>query len=185
MTQTLRPSHCSNLVPIGIVSDVARVPYLESELPVNIFRTLAHAPKLADGFSRLGGRLLARTTLDPKMRELVINAISHRLDAPYEWSHHVKPAMDAGATSDELQALKDADLGKLGPLEGAAVAYALKVEANDVAQGDVDSLREVGLSDQQIVELTLLAGFYGMTARFLRAMDVDYDDGAPQGYAIP
>jgi len=166
---------------------VARLPYTESELglPHNIFRLLAHAPEVAKGFSSLGGRLLARTKFDPKVRELVINAIAVRADAPYEWSHHVRAALEAGATKEELQAIKDGDLDSVGERERACIAYALKVEDNTAGEDDVTALRRVGLDDQEIVELTLLAGFYGMTARFLRAMDVDYDEGVPESYAIP
>jgi alkylhydroperoxidase family enzyme len=115
----------------------------------------------------------------------VINAISLKLDSPYEWSHHAKWALDVGASVDDLEALKRGNHDELAPNERTVVDYALKVEANDVKEQDIDALRSIGLDDQEIVELTLVAGFYGMTARFLNAMDVEYDDGAPQDFAIP
>src|SRR5438874_7978084 len=102
--------------------------------------------------------LLARADLDPKLRELVINAISLKLDCDYEWSHHGKWALDVGNTPDDLQALKDNALDKLGDKERTVVSYALKVEANEVTDADVGTLRKVGLDDKQIVELTLTAG---------------------------
>src|SRR4029079_11027618 len=91
-----------------------RVPRLpdadHGELPAfNIFRQLNHAPKVAGAYARMGGMLLARADLDPKLRELVINAISLALDCDYEWSHHGKWALDVGNTPDDLQALKDRD----------------------------------------------------------------------------
>lgn len=166
---------------------MARLPYTETgDLPnFHIFQTLNHAPKVAGAYSRLGGMLLARADLDPKLRELVINAISLALDCDYEWSHHGKWALDVGNTPDDLQALKDGDYSKLGEKERAVVTYALKVEANDVTDADIATLREIGLDDKQIVELTLTAGFYGMTARFLNAMDVEIDEGNPANFAIP
>lgn len=166
---------------------VPRVPYAEENVPVpyNIFRTLAHAPAVAKGFSSMGNRILTETTLDTRVRELVINAISLKLSAPYEWSHHAKWLLDVGGTAEELEALKAGDLERLGSLEGACVAYAYKVEDATVADADVDDLRERGLSDREIVELTILAGFYGMTARFLLAMDVGVDEGNPDGFALP
>src|SRR5438874_5891559 len=98
--------------------------------------------------------LLARSDVDPKLRELVINAISLKLDCDYEWSHHGKWALDVGNTPDELQALKDGDYSKLGPKERTVVEYALKVEANAVTDADVQSLRSIDSDDKQIVELT-------------------------------
>jgi AhpD family alkylhydroperoxidase len=166
---------------------VPRVPYTDpgEQLPLNIFRTINHAPKLAKGYAGLGGRILARTDLDPKLRELVINAISVHLDCPYEWSHHGKWALDVGATPEELEALKAREYSRLGPRERACVEYALKVDANDVSDADVEALRAAGLDERTIVELTLTASFYGMTARFLNAMDVELDEGNPKDFAIP
>jgi uncharacterized peroxidase-related enzyme len=172
---------------MGIVSQMARLPFTDPgrNLNVNIFRVLAHAPEAARGFSSCGSRLLGETKLEPKLRELVIDAISVKLNSPYEWSHHAKWALDVGATPDELEALKSGNHDSLGPLERAVVEYAIKVEDNTVTQDDIDGLKTAGFDEQQIVELTLVAGFYGMTARFLNAMDVEYDEGNPQDFAIP
>lgn len=144
-----------------------------------------NAPAVSKGFSSCGSRLLGQTKVDEKLRELVINAISVKLDCPYEWSHHGKWALDVGATPDELEALKSGDLSSLGSKERAVVEYAHKVEDNTVSEDDIAALREAGFDDQEIVELTVTAGFYGMTARFLNAMDVEYDEGNPQDFAIP
>lgn len=164
-----------------------RVPYREEEaaLPINIFRTLANSEAVAKGFSSLGGRLLNQTKLDVRTRELVINAISVKLNAPYEWSHHAKWLLDNGGTPDELEALKRNDFSGFSPAERACLSYAYKVEDTTVTDADVDALREAGLDDEQIVELTVLAGFYGMTARFLVAMDVPVDKGNPDEFGLP
>jgi 4-carboxymuconolactone decarboxylase len=166
---------------------MARLPFTDpgKNLAVNIFKVMNHAPAGAKGFSSLGSRILGETSVDPKLRELVIDAISVKLDCPYEWSHHAKWALDVGASPDELEALKTNDLSKLGPLERACVSFAQKVDDNTVGDADIEELRKQGLNDQHIVELTLTAGFYGMTARFLNAMDVEYDPGVPENFAVP
>jgi alkylhydroperoxidase family enzyme len=164
-----------------------RVPYNEEDaaLPINIFRTLANSEAVAKGFSSLGGRLLNQTTLDVRIRELVINAVSVKLDAPYEWSHHAKWLLDNGGTAEELDALKNKDFSGFSSAERACLSYAYKVEDTTVTDDDVAELRREGLDDKQIVELTVLAGFYGMTARFLVAMDVDVDEGNPDKFGLP
>lgn len=166
---------------------MARLPdgELGELLPLNIFRVMAHAPKLADGYNRLGGRILFRTELDPKARELVINAISLKLNCPYEWSHHGKWALDVGATLDELQAVKDGNYAKLGSLERACIEYALKFDDNAITDADIERLRSSGLDDKQIVELSFVAGMYGVTARFLNAMAVEIDEGNKGDFALP
>jgi 4-carboxymuconolactone decarboxylase len=166
---------------------VARLPFTDpgKNLGVNIFRVMNNAPEVAKGFSSLGSRILGQSSLDPKLRELVIDAISVKLDCPYEWSHHAKWALDVGATTQELDALKTNDLTQLGHLERAVVGFAQKVDDNAVTDADVETLTQAGLSAQHIVEITITAGFYGMTARFLNAMDVEYDPDVPENFDIP
>jgi alkylhydroperoxidase family enzyme len=166
---------------------MARLPFTDPgrNLGVNIFKVMSHAEQAAKGYASCGSRLLGETKLDAKLRELVINSVSVKLDCPYEWSHHGKWALDVGVTREQLEGLKAGDFSKLGPLERTCVEYAMKVEANDVSDTDIKALRDAGLDAQEIVELTLVAGFYGMTARFLNAMDVDYDEGNPTDFALP
>lgn len=166
---------------------MARLPFTDpgKNLAVNIFRVMSHAPQAAKGFSSLGSRILGETSVDPKLRELVIDAISVKLDCPYEWSHHAKWALDVGATSQELEALKAKDMNALGERERLVVEYSSKVDDNTVSDADIEALTAAGFSPQEIVELTLTAGFYGMTARFLNAMDVEYDPDVPVDFEIP
>jgi AhpD family alkylhydroperoxidase len=159
---------------------MARVPYVdagEDMLPMHIFQSMANAPEMLKGFSALGGRLLRRGVLDPRIRELVINAIALKTGCAYEWSHHVGMARDAGVTDEELRALREDRLESLGAVERTCVEYARAVDDVKVTADDVARLRTEGLSDAQIVELTILAGFYGMTARYLLAMAVELDEG--------
>lgn len=166
---------------------MARLPFTDPgrNLAVNIFRVMNNAPVVATGFASLGSRLLGETKVDPKLRELVIDTISVKLNCPYEWSHHAKWALDVGASPAELEALKSGDLSALGPLERACVEYAAKVDDSTVTEDDISNLKELGLTDENIVELTMTAGYYGMTARFLNAMDVEYDANVPTEFAIP
>lgn len=59
----------------------------------------------------------------------------------------------------------------------AAAQLPVDGDANSVAEADVQSIHAMGLDDAGIVELTLLAAYYGMTARYLLALDVDLDEG--------
>jgi 4-carboxymuconolactone decarboxylase len=166
---------------------VARLPFTDPgpNLAVNIFKVMNNAPAAAKGFSSCGSRILGQTDLDDKLRELVIDAISVKLDCPYEWSHHAKWALDVGATADELAALKSNDLAALGEKERLVVAFAQKVDDSTVTDSDVEGLLAAGFTPQHVVEITLTAGFYGMTARFLNAMDVEYDADVPEDFEIP
>jgi len=101
---------------------MARVPYLNREdLPEadreifdnlaaergsvgNIFRTLAHTPKLLRRFLALGGELRNGTALDPKLRELAIMTVGRLTNAEYEFVHHWNLARRAGVPREKLEA---------------------------------------------------------------------------------
>jgi alkylhydroperoxidase family enzyme len=67
---------------------------------------LAHAPEV-DAFSlRLVFTLLTETTLDPKLRELVILRVAKRLEGQYVWVQHAAIAATVGVSDFQIAALQ-------------------------------------------------------------------------------
>jgi len=167
---------------------MARVPFLTPDLPepaasANVFRALANSPQATAGMGNLGGRLLTRGSLDPRLRELAILRVGALLRCDYEFGQHVLIARGLGVTDDEIRAVRDGDLGAFAPAESAVLRFADAVEqcyVDDAAHASVAGL----LSAEQLVELTVLVGYYGAVSRFLLAMDVELDEGV-QGLEHP
>ena len=57
---------------------------------LNIFRTLAHHPKLFKRWLVFGSHLLAKSTLPPREREIAILRVGWKCRAEYEWGQHVR-----------------------------------------------------------------------------------------------
>lgn len=159
---------------------MARVPDAQptdDRLPqANIFKALAHAPQVLKGFSDLGGRLLYRGLLPARTRELVILRVGALLGSDYEWGQHVVIGRREGLSDDEIRGVRDGELGGLSASEAAAVRYGEAVEARAV-DDQVWSETTAHFSDAEMVELTVLAGFYGLVSRSLIALDVQLDQG--------
>ncbi len=51
---------------------------------LNVFRLIAHAPKVFGGSTDTGDELFASPTFDARMRELVILRVAHLQTSPYE-----------------------------------------------------------------------------------------------------
>lgn len=137
-----------------------------------LWKVLANAPKVIRGVGGLAGRLAQRGSLDPRLREVVIAAIAARVQCAYMWSSHSQAARDQGVSEVELDSIRDGRLSPLRPLEALCVSYAFQVESRAVEDGDIETLRANGFTDALIVELTMLAAFYGFIARFVSAMDI-------------
>ena len=55
---------------------------------IHIMKILANAPALLPKFSAMGGALLAGQGLDPKLRELALEAVGIASGCEYEYVHH-------------------------------------------------------------------------------------------------
>jgi 4-carboxymuconolactone decarboxylase len=167
---------------------MARVPFLTPDLPepaasANVFRALANSPQMTAGMSSLGGRLLTRGSLDPRLRELAILRVGALLGCDYEFGQHVLIARRIGVSDADIRAARDGDFDALAQHEATVLRYVDAVErlqVDDAAHASVAAL----LSEEQIVELAVLVGYYGAVSRFLLALDVELDAGV-QGLEHP
>jgi len=151
---------------------------------MNIFRTLVRHPGLYRRWAPFGGKLLRGGKLAPRDRELVILRAALRCGASYEWGQHVAIARDAGLADDEILAVAaDPDGG--GSDRGWSSEDARLLSAVDQLVGDhvIDTPTWDGLrgryTDEQLVELTLLAGHYAMLAGALNSFGVPLDGDEP------
>jgi len=76
---------------------------------LNIFRTLVRYPELYRSWMRFGNHVLAKSSLDPRARELVILRIGHLCDSGYEFHQHTAIGKRVGVSDQEI------DRVRLGP----------------------------------------------------------------------
>jgi alkylhydroperoxidase family enzyme len=127
-------------------------------------------------FMKLGSYFLEDGKLDPALRELAILRAGAVCRSPYEFSQHIAFGRRAGLSDEQIKAtLTGADASALDGRQLAIVAYA--GELSDRARVSDATFDEVSgfLDDEQIVELTLVVGFYNMVSRLLNALAVDVD----------
>ncbi len=141
---------------------------------LNIYRALGNTTVLRN-FLRLGNSLLRHGVLKPSLRELAILRLGQLTGADYEWAHHVPIAKEAGVRDEQIDALRSWETSLVfEDGERAVLRYADAVAALSVSD---EAFREARahLSEPEIVELTLVVGFWGMVARALVALQVDIE----------
>ena len=96
---------------------MARVPYIPPEgvspelrhiltPPTNLKMAVANNPTALDVFfSRIGKWLGTESTIDARLRELAIVQVSYVNANAYEFSWHLRGALKAGATDQDIDAL--------------------------------------------------------------------------------
>ena len=152
--------------------------------PANIFSMLAHAETCLKPVMKLGGTLLGKLELDPKLRELCLLHAVRLEGGDYEWLQHVPIALDLGANQAQIDALSrgDESAACFDAKERAALRFTREVVINVKSSEPALALVRRHLSERQIVELILMAGFYIMLARLTETLGVENDP--PIGAAL-
>jgi uncharacterized peroxidase-related enzyme len=140
----------------------------------NMFRAVANSPAaLASLWGSFGA--LSGGVLPAKLGEQIAVAVADRNACHYCLAAHTMLGKKAGATAEEMseaQAGRSAD-----PQTAAALTFALKVVENraNVSESDVNALREVGFSDEAIVEILAHVALNLFTNYINVAFDVPVD----------
>lgn len=179
---------------------MARIPYLEpgeagpkasAELeklaPLNIFRAMAHADQVLGPFIRFGNAFLFKGALDPVLREIAILRVGHLSHADYEVFQHERIGRNLGMSEALLAAIKAGPASPaFKPLERDVMLYTDDVVRNVRASDLTYKALEKTMSRAELVELTLVIGFYMMVSRFLETFDIDIEEeGRTEGLKLP
>jgi 4-carboxymuconolactone decarboxylase len=144
---------------------------------INIYRMLLNSPPLAESWFNHSNAVRWRTTLDGRLREIVIIRIGHLTHSDYILRQHVPSlALADGLTVEECDALADWQGSKFfDPRERAALAYVDTMTRNVAVPDAVFAPLKHHFNDRKIVELTVLIASYNMNARVLRALELDLE----------
>ncbi len=145
---------------------------------LNIFRTLAHAPKALTAFLGWGGYVMSkRNALAPRDRELVILRTGYNCRSGYEWTQHKRIGLDCGLTEDEIERIK------AGPdAEGWSEIDRAMLRATDelTSKHFVTNASWVALDplgDKGRMDLVFTVGQYTQVSMMLNSFGVQVEEG--------
>jgi 4-carboxymuconolactone decarboxylase len=145
---------------------------------LNIFRALANSDPVARGFVQLGNALLMRGKLSPALREIAILRTGWLSRASYEIYQHERMGRDVGLSEDKLRAIASgAQHSAFDKQEKAVLLYTDDIVHNVRASDETFKAVGAFLDTEQMVELTVVIGYYMMVSRFLETMGVDDESG--------
>jgi alkylhydroperoxidase family enzyme len=148
---------------------------------LNIFRTLARHPGLMKRWLVFGNHVLAKSTLPPRERELVILRVGWLCRAGYEWGQHVLIGRNSGLSDEEIDRIAD------GPeAEGWSAGDRSLIRAADELHADAfisdatwQALAE-SLSVKQRMDLIFTVGQYNLVSMALNSLGVQPEEGLPR-----
>jgi AhpD family alkylhydroperoxidase len=137
----------------------------------NALATLVRHPDLTAAFLTFNKHLMLRSTLPPRLRELVILRVARRRDCAYEWSHHVTWAARLGLSAAEIDAAGE---GKAtGELEAAVLAAVDELDLGSQLSDPTWATLGEHLDERQRMDLVFTIGAYCMMAMAFNAFGVE------------
>jgi 4-carboxymuconolactone decarboxylase len=144
--------------------------------PSNLISGILTAdPSIAAGYLGVGAGI-AMSPLDPTLRELAILRVSTLTDCEYEWFQHIGRAREAGASGQEVAAVKTGDFATLDPVRSIGLRYVDECVTNVRVPRQTFDAARAALGDANLVTLTMLVGHYMETARFVENFEIDLDE---------
>jgi 4-carboxymuconolactone decarboxylase len=146
---------------------------------VGPMRAALHRPELADKWQQLGEILRYRTSLPPRLSELVILITARHWTSQLEWQQHAPAALRGGLAPEVIGAIRAGRRPRFVNADEAVVYdYCVELqEKHSVSDANyqraLDTFGVVG-----IVDLTALAGYYTMVAMTLIAHRIPLPSGA-------
>lgn len=142
----------------------------------NYARAFSHRPAVYRAWTNLISAITSN--LDRRLYEIATVAAARAQRSSYCTLAHGRALMRNHMTDDELLALVEGgDAAGLSPLEKAVVEFAEHVtrDASSVTQADVDRLKDLGLTDEAVLDVVLAVAARNFFARVTDAVGAEPD----------
>ena len=140
-----------------------------------VYRMLLHSPAISESWLHLGSSLRTQTQIDEPTKELALMRVAILNGVDYILRTHIERyASDAGLTEDQIKTLAVWHSSQHFERHHRALLAYVDAMTRDIDVSDqvFDALR-VHYNERQVVEITVLIGFYNMHSRVLKALKID------------
>ena len=149
--------------------------------PLNMHRTVANSPRIFKAYVDMAITLRTAATTPRVDRELIILRAAQLAGGDYEFAQHRPMGLSCGLSAAQVDGLADwrkrSDFTeRQRAILGYADAMAAEKGVDDRAFADLKK----HFNEQEIVELTVTAAFYGMVSQITRSLAVKLEPNAGQ-----
>jgi 4-carboxymuconolactone decarboxylase len=144
---------------------------------LNIFATFAHHPKLLKRWLVFGNHVLAKSTLTPRERELLILRTAWNCRADYEWGQHVAIAREAGVSDADIDRVAVADTGQWDAADSVLLRAADELHADSRIGDATWNALAYRHDTQQLLDIIFTVGQYHLVAFALNSLRVQREPG--------
>jgi alkylhydroperoxidase family enzyme len=153
-------------------------PLESSESPLNVVKTMANHPKLAEAWMGFASYILGDNTLPVRDRELLILRTAFLRGAEYEWGHHARLASQAGVSEEEiLRVMKGGEAAGWSSFDRALLRAADELQRNAYISDRTWAYLDARYDDKQLMDVVFTVGQYNLVSMALKTFRVPMDEG--------
>jgi 4-carboxymuconolactone decarboxylase len=146
--------------------------------PLNIFRTLARAPKALTRFNEWGGYVLSRrNSLPAREREIVILRVGFLCKSGYEFTQHTRIGLNEGLSEAEIAKIKQGADAGWSDADAALIRMADDLVGDHFVSDAVWAQLKAHFDEKQCMDAVFTAGQYTQVSMFLNTFGVQLDAG--------
>lgn len=136
------------------------------------FGVMLHAPRIGDRLQALGSAIRFQTILSDRVREIAILQVGQALGSQFEWWAHERVARSIGVTDEEITAISLGSFQGRDETEQASYEVVANLLQSSVVTDEEFERASAILSDQELVELSVLVGYYRTLAQTMTLFGV-------------
>lgn len=145
---------------------------------LNIFRTLARHPKLMKRWLVFGNHVLAKSTLPPRERELVILRIGWLCESEYEWGQHVAIGLRDGLSEEQIGWIAEGpDAKGWDDFDRTLLRATDELHADAFVSDATWEALTARYSTEQCMDLVFAVGQYNLVSMALNTLGVQPEQG--------
>jgi 4-carboxymuconolactone decarboxylase len=137
------------------------------------FAVLLHHPLLGERVADVGEQIRFHGVLPGALRELAIVATARELEAAVEWVAHAPLALQEGASVEAVEVVRlQRPTAGLSPQEALVIDAVRALFVDHTLSDAMYAQVESAFGRQGLIELTVLAGYYGLLGFVLNTLQV-------------
>ena len=145
---------------------------------MNVHRQTLHSPKVARLSRDLGLYFRNQSRVDLRLRELAVLQVAYSTRSAYEYSHHIKIALEGGVDPADIFAIAAETKGQTSALDRltrTTLSVARLMAAGDAVPDDLFHILKQNLDPERMVDLLFLISFYCGFVRFTGALEIEVE----------
>ena len=147
-----------------------------------VYRTFARHPKLYVPRQVLSEYIRTKSTLSPRVREMLILRIGWRCQSAYEWAAHAPAGRRAGLTDDQVRMLARSGYDGWSAADAAIVRAADELFDADTISDTTWKALDDQFDERQLLDVLITTGGYRMVSMVLNTFGVPAE---PNSEAFP